>query len=135
ASVGRRLAASFALIGLLFVATAASGLVLGAVERGHGDDLKVAEQQLKVAEEIRFQMADASGWQGLVLADAMVDGPEAALGPDGFNRAGLLETKDAVYAWLDALDTSGFDSDEAAALSSLRASWDAFFAADDAIVA
>lgn len=135
ASVGRRLAASFALIGVLFLATAAAGLVLGAVERGHGDQLKVAEQQLKVAEEIRFQMADASGWQGLVLADALVDGPTVALGADGANRAGLLETKTAVYAWLDALDASAYDADEQEQLGSLRASWDMFFGADDEIVA
>ena len=60
------------------------------------DDLSAADVVVQEAESARFQIADVSGWQGLVMADVAVLGPEVALAPDAYNRSGLLETKEAV---------------------------------------
>ena len=67
--------------------------------------------------QARFQLADISGWQGLVIVDVAVSAHAAATGPDGYNRAGLLEAKQAVYELLE------------------HSAWDAYFTEDDAILA
>ncbi|WP_258723472.1 methyl-accepting chemotaxis protein [Cellulomonas sp. NS3] len=134
ASVGHRLAASFGVVTVLFIVTAATGLGFGELERSYSDRLKAAEKHLAMAEAVRFQIADATGWQALVVADAMVYGPDAALAPGAVNRDGMLATKAAVYTWLDELDTAGMDADEADALARLRAAWDDYYTWDDAVV-
>ncbi|MGY1665096.1 methyl-accepting chemotaxis protein [Geodermatophilus sp. SYSU D00696] len=132
--VGLRLALAFGAVGLLVVVSAATGLSAVAQQRDLAEELSRADAVLADAETARFQIADVTGWQGLVVADAVTFGPEVALAPDSYNRAGLLDSKDAVYAWLDEVDTAAMDADEAAAFAELRPAWDNYFAWDDRVV-
>src|SRR5215213_9529798 len=108
-------------------------------------DLAVAEQQRlsgqlqrievlrAAADEARFQIADESGWQGLVLADAAAYGPERAYAPTSFNRKGFLDAKTAIYRWLDEVDTTAMTPAERTLFGQLRPAWDDFFRWDETI--
>jgi methyl-accepting chemotaxis protein len=133
-SIGRRLGLAFGGIGLLVVTSSGFGLVAVAEQRGLSDDIRAAEGVVRDAETARFQIADATGWQGLVFADVLVYGPDAALAEDAYNRAGLLDGKDSVYAWLDQVDASRMSDAEAAAFDRLRPAWDDFYAWDSTVV-
>ncbi|SFO32039.1 methyl-accepting chemotaxis protein [Geodermatophilus obscurus] len=133
--VGRRLGLAFGAVGTLVVVCAATGLSAVGEQRDLAVELSRADAVLADAGTARFQIADVTGWQGLVVADAAVFGPAVALAPDSYNRAGLLEAKDGVYAWLDDVDTSAMDADEAAAFAELRPAWDNYFTWDDRVVA
>jgi methyl-accepting chemotaxis protein len=132
--LGRRLAVAFGAVGALVLVSAGGGLSAVAEQRRLADEVNAAAVVLREAETARFQIADVSGWQGLVVADVAAYGPEKALGPEGYNRSGLLESKQAVYEWLDGVDTSAMDDDERAAFEQMRPQWDGFFARDDQIV-
>ncbi len=133
-SIGRRLGLAFGGIGLLVVVSSGVGLHAVAEQRELADDVRAAEGVAQDAETARFQIADATGWQGLVFADVLVYGPDAALAPDAYNRAGLLEGKESVYAWLDEVDTTRMTPAEAAAFAELRPAWDDFYAWDEQVV-
>lgn len=133
--VGRRLGLAFGAVGALVLVSTGVGLSAVAEQRDIAQDLSAADGVLQEAESARFQIADVSGWQGLVMADVAAFGPAVALSPDAYNRAGMLESKDAVHAWLDGVDTSAMDADEKAAWAELEPAWDNYFAMDDQVVA
>ena len=58
-----------------------------------------------------------------------------ALADDAYNRAGFLDSKQAVYDWLDDLDTSAMSADEKQQVAKLRPAWDSYFQWDDQVVA
>jgi len=133
--VGRRLGLAFGAVGALVLVSTGVGLSAVAEQRDIAQDLSAADGVLQEAESARFQIADVSGWQGLVMADVAAFGPAVGLAPDAYNRAGMLESKDAVHAWLDGVDTSAMDADEKAAWAELEPAWDNYFAMDDQVVA
>src|SRR3712207_4901818 len=113
--IGRRLGLAFGAVGSLVVVSAGAGLLAVGEQRDIAEDLSAAAAVQQEAETARFQIADVSGWQGLVMADVAAFGPQAALAPEAYNRSGLLESKDGVYEWLAGVDTSAMDADEKAA--------------------
>ena len=133
--VGRRLGLAFGAVGALVLVSTGVGLSAVAEQRDIAQDLSATDGVLQEAESARFQIADVSGWQGLVMADVAAFGPAVGLAPDAYNRAGMLESKDAVHAWLDGVDTSAMDADEKAAWAELEPAWDNYFAMDDQVVA
>ena len=133
--VGRRLGLAFGAVGALVVLSAGAGLSAVAEQRDLAQRLSAADGVLQEAESARFQIADVSGWQGLVMADVAAFGPAVGLSPDAYNRAGMLESKGAVYAWLEGVDTSAMDADEKATWAELKPAWDNYFAMDDQVVA
>jgi methyl-accepting chemotaxis protein len=133
-SIGRRLGLAFGSISLIVVVSSAFGLGAVAEQRDLSDDIRAAEGVVRDAETARFQIADATGWQGLVFADVLVYGPEAALAADAYNRAGLLAGQEDVYTWLDGVDTSDMTGAEAEAFARLRPAWDDFYAWDVQVV-
>jgi methyl-accepting chemotaxis protein len=133
-TIGRRLGAAFGAISILVVTSSAVGVDAVVDLRDVSDRIGAAQGVLRDAETARFQIADATGWQGLVFADVLVYGPDAALAEDAYNRAGLLEGKDGVYAWLDGVDTERMSAAEAEAFARLRPAWDDFYAWDEQVV-
>ncbi|GAA3185037.1 hypothetical protein GCM10010531_44060 [Blastococcus jejuensis] len=133
--VGRRLGLAFGAVGALVLVSAGAGLSAVAEQRDLAEDLSAADGVVQEAETARFQIADVSGWQGLVMADVAAFGPAVALAPDAYNRAGLLESKEAVYAWMADVDTATMDTDERAAWAELEPAWDFYFEMDDQVVA
>jgi methyl-accepting chemotaxis protein len=128
------MAVVFGLLTGLIVLAIALGLVTAQVQRSYADRTAQVERVLRLAEEARFQIADATGWQGLVLADVAAYGPEEGLSPDTINRQGVRQAREDVDAWFADLDTTGATPAEQEALAALRSAWDSFFAGDAAVV-
>ena len=134
-SIGARMTAVFGLLTALIVLAIGLGVVTAQVQRTYAERIADADRVLRLAEEARFQIADATGWQGLVVADVAALGPEVALADDAYNRSSLLQTEADVRAWLADLDTTGATPEEQAAFDGLAGAWDSFFAGDDEVVA
>ncbi len=129
-----RLTLAFGGVGLLVVGCAVAGVVAVGEQRDLSQQVSAVDGVVRDAETMRFQIADATGWQGFVIADVAAFGPEAALGDDSYNRAGFLASKASVYAWLDTVDTSAMSPAELAAFAQLRPAWDSYFGWDDQVV-
>ena len=133
-SVGVRLGVSYLILTALIVAAAGTGW-WGLRQQA------TAQQELAVLEGVRddiqaakYNAADVTGWQGLVVADAGAFGYAYATGPKGYNRQGELKAKDAVYAGLQAANTSGMTADEQATFAQLTPAWDDFFTWDTTVM-
>jgi methyl-accepting chemotaxis protein len=84
---------------------------------------------------LRWYLSSLTGWQGLVVADAAISGYEVAADPESYNRSGLLREKAGVYQYMQDTPTDAMTPAERAAWDRLHVQWDAFFAADDVIMA
>ncbi|GAB1642287.1 methyl-accepting chemotaxis protein [Krasilnikovia sp. MM14-A1259] len=100
-----------------------------------------AQQQISCLELERrdvtfaqYQMADISGWQGLVVADVAAYGAKKALSKDSFNRTEELYAKDELYKSFKEVHTSCMTPQEKALFAKLAPAWDDFFAWDDKIM-
>jgi methyl-accepting chemotaxis protein len=135
AGVGTRLGMSFAVV-MVFIVVAAGagwwGLAMQRDAQDRVDELRLVQDDLQTA---RYDAADITGWQGLVVADAGTYGADAALGPDGLNREGELAAKKALYEHLDAAHVQYMTAAERAEWEKLRPAWDEFFVWDDRIMA
>ncbi|BCY08117.1 methyl-accepting chemotaxis protein [Actinoplanes sp. L3-i22] len=129
-NVGKRLGASF------FVLTALIGASAGVGWWGMRQQVS-AEEELATLEQVRddigaikYDAADVTGWQGLVVADAGAFGYAYATGPDGYNREGELKSKDTIYTDLAATRTGAMTAAERAKFAQLKPAWDDFFTWD-----
>src|SRR4051794_25684364 len=134
-TIRTRLALAFGGIGALVVACAAGGVLAVGEQQHLARQVAAVDGVIRDAETIRFQIADATGWQGFVLGDVAAFGPKAALADDSYNRAGFLASKASVYDWLDTLDTTGMSAAEQEQVAQLRPAWDSYFSWDDQVVA
>jgi methyl-accepting chemotaxis protein len=132
--VGRRLGLAFGAVGGLVLLSAGAGLSAVAEQRDLAEQVSAVDGVVRDAETARFQIADVTGWQGLVVSDAAIYGPTLALADDAYNRSGLLESKAGIYNWLDEVDTSAMSAAERAAFDELRPAWDNYFSWDDKVV-
>ena len=132
--VGRRLGLAFGAVGALVLVSAGAGLSAVGQQRDLAEQLSAVDGVLADADTARFQIADVTGWQGLVVADAATFGPSVALAADAYNRSGLLQAKQGVYDWLDEVDTTAMNAQEKAAFDQLRPAWDNYFTWDDQVV-
>jgi methyl-accepting chemotaxis protein len=133
--VGRRLGVAFGAVGALVLLSAGAGLSAVGEQHDLAGKISAVDGVLRDSGTARFQIADVTGWQGLVLADVAAYGPAVALAPDAYNRSGMLKAKKGVYDWLDAVDTSAMSPKELAAFNKLRPAWDNYFHWDDQVVA
>ena len=132
--VGKRLGASFsALTGLIVLA---AGVGWWGLQQQDASQRRLAalERVRDDIQQVRYQAADVTGWQGLVVADAGAFGYAYATGPKGYNRQGELKAKQAVYDGLAAAHTADMTADERAAFASLRPAWDDFFTWDTTVM-
>jgi methyl-accepting chemotaxis protein len=126
---------------LAFAAVAAL-IVVASVMGGWGlqktsDAQQRYTQLVEVRDQVagaRLNLADVSGWQGLVIVDIVTDGYAAATGPQGYNRQGLLESKKAVYELLQRGAAGARTGHERDLWGKLKSGWDAYFAEDDALL-
>ncbi|GAA3147688.1 methyl-accepting chemotaxis protein [Planomonospora alba] len=133
-SVGKRLGLSFSLVaGLIAVAV---GVGQWGMQRQA--DISVRMTQLEQVEDdiqtFVYHVADATSWQGLVVADAGAYGGAAAIAPDSYNRSELMKTKEALFATLDGTHTQYMTAAEREKFDQLRPAWEDFFVWDDRIV-
>src|SRR4051794_22600869 len=108
--VPRRLALAFGAVGVLIVVSAGAGLSAVAEQRNPRAEVSDVDGVIRDAGTARFQVADVTGWQGLVVSDAAIYGPEVALAGAAYHRWGLLESKARIYTWLDGVDTSAMSA-------------------------
>ncbi|MEV1287449.1 methyl-accepting chemotaxis protein [Micromonospora sp. NPDC049679] len=134
-SVGRRLAASFLIVGLLIVAAAGAGLWGQAGQRDADERLARLTQLKDDIQAVNYGVADVTGWQGLVVADAGAFGGVKATEADSYNRKGELASKQKLYDALDRTHVADMTPAERAKFDQLRPAWDAFFTWDDKIMA
>ncbi|MEV8510338.1 methyl-accepting chemotaxis protein [Actinoplanes sp. NPDC051475] len=133
-SVGARLGGAFLLVCLFLVAVATAGVWGAQRQRAMQADLKRLQALADQVQELRYLDADISGWQGYVYSEALVSGGAEAVKPDAYNRAGLLESKAAVYALLPKLDRGALTTDERTEFDRQRGLWDTYFKLDDQMV-
>src|ERR1044072_9531530 len=134
AGVGRRLSLSFGVLVVLIVVAAGAGSWGLAEQREvqeRLDQLHLVQQDVQNA---RYDAADSTGWQGLVVADVAAYGPAFVLYPQSLNLKGELDAKKALYDHLDNAHVEYMTTAERAAFEQLRPAWDEFFVWDDRIM-
>src|ERR1700712_4229602 len=87
-SIRTRLAVAFAVTAILVVGSAVGGVAAIAQQRRLSGQVAATQTVITDAETMRFQIADATGWQGFYVADVAASGPAKALADDDSNRAG-----------------------------------------------
>ncbi|MBG0833361.1 methyl-accepting chemotaxis protein [Planomonospora sp. ID67723] len=132
--VGKRLGLSFLLVSLLIVATVGVGQWGLQRQRDINARMDQLEQVKDDVQTFAYHVADATSWQGLVVADAGAYGGKAAIAPDSYNREGLMATKKALFDTLDTTHVDYLTEAERAQFDKLRPAWEDFFAWDDKIV-
>ncbi|PPK62033.1 methyl-accepting chemotaxis protein [Actinokineospora auranticolor] len=134
AKVGVRLGGSFTVLVLLIVFAATAGW-WGLNQQ---DDIGNRLDQLRLVQDdidqVKYDAADLTGWQALMIADAGAYGSAKALAPDAYNRAAELKAKDALYAHLNSAHVDSLTAAERAIFATLKPAWDDFFAWDTKIV-
>ncbi|MCU7724969.1 methyl-accepting chemotaxis protein [Actinoplanes sp. KI2] len=132
--VGLRMGLAFAMVAALIIAAAVAG-AWGLTKTNDAQQrfARLVELRTEVADQ-RLSLADISGWQGLVVVDVVTDGYAAATGSDGYNRNGMLKAKAAVYDKLKAGAGNAATDTGRRLWGELKASWDAYFAEDDALL-
>ncbi|WP_152192565.1 methyl-accepting chemotaxis protein [Georgenia satyanarayanai] len=132
--VATRLYVAFGVVALFVLIAAGIGFGAVSQQREQSEELARAQALARLAEEARFQIADATGWQGLYLSDVAVLGTDVGLAADSYNRAGMAETRRDVEAWLDELDTVDLSPAEEEIFARLRPAWEDFFTWDAQVV-
>ncbi len=133
-SIRTRLYVTFGTVAALVLGCSAVGVVALGDQRELSSRISGTQQAQRYAEKMQFDIADVTGWQGLVVADVAGFGPVEGLAEDSYNRTGFAESKAGVYEWLEEVDTSVLDADERAAFDRLRPAWDEFFRWDDQVI-
>ena len=133
-SIRTKLVLAFGATTGLVVASAVGGVAAIAQQRDLSGQIVGVDRVVAEAETMRFQIADATGWQGFYIADVAAYGPASALSDKDYNRAGFLQSKHDVYAWLDAADTSPMSAGELTQFRKLRPAWDSFYTWDAQVV-
>ncbi|GAA2979666.1 methyl-accepting chemotaxis protein [Actinokineospora diospyrosa] len=135
AKVGTRLGGSFAIL-VLFIVFAACAGWWGLAKQddisGRLDTLRQVQDDIDL---IKYDAADVTGWQALVIADTGAYGVAVATAPDAYNHAAELKAKNAVYTHLDASHVAAMTDTEQALFAQLRPAWDEFFDWDTKIMA
>ena len=134
-SLGRRLAAAFAVLCLLLVVVAVAGLTGSSRQRAVAEETTALHALRTDVLQLRYLDADVSGWQGFVFVDALVDGPAAAVAADSSNIEGLNESRAAGDALLVVIDAHPLTDTERALVDSLAAQWTEYFALTDSMLA
>ncbi|WP_067473408.1 methyl-accepting chemotaxis protein [Actinomadura hibisca] len=132
--VGKRLGLSFLTVTMLI----AVAVGIGNWQMARQETISTRIDELRqVKDDIQtfaYHVADLTGWQGLVVADAGAIGGRAATEPGAYNRKGELESKKNLYATLDGTHAQYLTAAERAQFDKLRPAWDEFFVWDDKIM-
>ncbi|WP_407341860.1 methyl-accepting chemotaxis protein [Pengzhenrongella phosphoraccumulans] len=133
-SLGRRLAAAFAVLCLLLMVVAAAGLNGSARQRALAQQTTALHELRTDVLQLRYLDADVSGWQGYVFVDALVAGPAAAVAADNTNVMGLNESRAAGDALLITLKAHPLTPPERVLMDSLDKQWTDYFALTDSMM-
>ncbi|WP_248582088.1 methyl-accepting chemotaxis protein [Nocardioides sp. InS609-2] len=132
--IGVRLAAAFALCGVLVGSAAYLGLSAQGRADALRDELDDIGRQNQLADSMLININDITGWQGLYLAEVPAFGVEVAIADDGYNRAGYLTSKATIEQMFRDVDTTGLTKNEIKILRSTESNFRQLFNEDDWII-
>jgi methyl-accepting chemotaxis protein len=131
--VGGRLRRSFAAITILIgIAAGAGGWGMQQQAELHGR-IEALEGVKDNIQDLRYNAADVSGWQGLVFADAAAFGYETAYSEDNYNRQEYVKAKEATLANIAGAHTESMTESERLLWSRLAPAWNDYFRWDDVL--
>ena len=84
-------------------------------------------------QDLRYNAADVSGWQGLVFADAAAFGYESGYSADSYNRQEYEKAKAATLTNIDEAHTESMTKSERVLWSRLAPAWNDYFHWDDVL--
>ena len=84
-------------------------------------------------QELRYDAADVSGWQGLVLADAAAFGYDSGYSEDSYNRQEYEKATTATLAHIHEARTGSMVASERLLWSRLEPAWNDYFHWDDVL--
>jgi methyl-accepting chemotaxis protein len=131
--VGGRLRRSFAAItALIAVAAGAGGWGMQRQADLHGriDALETVRNDIQ---ELRYNAADVSGWQGLVFADAAAFGYASGYSEDSYNRQEYEKARAATLKNVKEAHTEWMTDSERLLWSRLDPAWNDYFHWDDVL--
>ncbi|AEV83679.1 methyl-accepting chemotaxis protein [Actinoplanes sp. SE50] len=132
--VGTRLGASYLVLTTLIVTSAGVGWSGLRQQAAAEKELAALERVRDDIQTAKYNAADVTGWQGLVIADIGAFGYAFATGPKGYNRQGEMKSKAAIYAQLASADTADMSPAERAEFAKLKTAWDEFFTWDTTVM-
>ncbi|WP_200941890.1 hypothetical protein, partial [Angustibacter sp. Root456] len=130
-SIARRIATAFGLATLMLVLVAGAGILGSGRQQQARADVVALEGLRDQVQQLAYLDADVSGWQGYIYAQALVEGPAAAVDPKGYNLAGLLESKDAGTRLLGELEREHLTAQEKAHVADAAVLWRQYFVTTD----
>jgi methyl-accepting chemotaxis protein len=133
-SVGVRLATAFLLVCGLLVTVAGTG-IWGAQQQNRQHERETRMRALaEQVDRVRFLENDVSSWIGYIWIEAVVNGTDAAIGPDSPVNKPLLDDKVEIYRRLSALDLGAMTAEERTQADTMTAVTDAYFEQYDKFV-
>ncbi|MGI5170005.1 methyl-accepting chemotaxis protein [Spirillospora sp. CA-253888] len=132
--VGKRLGLSFLTVTMLIAVAVGIGHWQMARQEGISTRIDQLRQVKDDVQTFAYHVADLTGWQGLVVADAGAVGGRSATDPNSYNRKGELQSKKDLYATLDNTHAQYLTPAERAQFDRLRPAWDEFFVADEKVM-
>ncbi|HET9142989.1 methyl-accepting chemotaxis protein [Actinophytocola sp.] len=134
ATVGGRLGRAFGAITALIAIAAGAGWWGTAQQQDAQERLANLVLVQQDVQKLRYAVADVTGWQALVMADAGAYGNAKSAADDAYNRGGELESKAALFDLLKNAHTQYMDDTERGLWDQLTPAWSSFFQYDDKIM-
>jgi methyl-accepting chemotaxis protein len=128
--IGVRLAAVFALCGLLIAAAIAFDTKAQHDAAAMQTRLDRVHDGQQISDDLLIAINDITGWQGLYVADAAAYGVRKGLAADDYNVKGFATSQAGIDQLFATMDRSVLTSKEAAIVAEVKANFDEFFAQD-----
>ncbi|WP_296603768.1 methyl-accepting chemotaxis protein [Nocardioides sp.] len=128
--IGVRLAAVFAVCGLLIAAAFALDIKTRHDAADLQDQLDRAYAGQQIGDELLIAINDITGWQGLYLADAAAYGLKADFWEKDYNIQGFADSEAGIKDLFATMDRSMLTAEEAAVIAEAEGNFDQFFAED-----
>jgi methyl-accepting chemotaxis protein len=128
--IGVRLAAVFALCGLLIAAAVAFDTKTQHDAAAMQTQLNRVHAGQQISDDLLISINDITGWQGLYVADAAAFGVNKGLADDDYNIQGFATSKKGIDAMFAKMDRSVLTPKESAIITEVQHNFEGFFAED-----
>lgn len=128
--IGVRLAAVFALCGLVWSGAFALDMKAQHDAGAVADQVRLAEQGQQIGDDLLIAINDITGWQGLYIADAAAYGLDKDFWDNDYNVQGFAKSQQGIADMFDTMDTSMLTAEEAAVIAKAEKHFDQFFRQD-----
>jgi methyl-accepting chemotaxis protein len=129
-TIGLRLAAAFAICGLLIAAAFAMDLKAQSDAAELQDEVDHALVGQQIADDLLIAINDITGWQGLYIADAAAYGVDVGLSEEDYNVQGFASSQEGIDELFATMDRSMLTSEEDAIIAEVETAFGQFFDED-----